>query len=136
MQHVGDGNPWPVERTKQWIDRAREMSKSNGYCQWALIHKESSALIGFCGFVPKSDGAEIGWRLTKEYWGKGLATEAALHLLKYGFTNLGFRRVIAKVQSLNRASMRVCEKLGMKPKSKFLRNDRDLVLYSINIPKD
>lgn len=78
----------------------------------------------------KSDG---DWR--KNIGGGVLATEAALNVLKYGFMNLGFRRVIATVQSPNRASMRGCEKLGMFPETEFRRNDRDVVLYSIDICK-
>lgn len=136
MQFVGDGTPWTVERTQQWIDRACEMAATLGFCQWALIHKETFTLIGFCGFVPTIDGAEIGWRLSKEYWSQGLATEAARTTLQHGFENLGFRRVIATVQSPNRASLRVCDKLGMQAESTYQRNGREVVVYSISHPRD
>ena len=124
MQFVGDGEPWLLEDTEQFIERAREMSRTLGFCQWPVINKTNSAVIGFCGFIPASDGAEIGWRMSKEYWGRGLATEAARAVLKHGFETLGFQRVIATVQSPNRASIRVVEKLGMQPESSFQRNGR------------
>lgn len=132
MQFVGDGTPWSIERTRQWIEGASEMSKKGGYCQWALVLKATSALIGFCGFIPADDGAEIGWRLAKDCWGQGLATEAARTALKHGFDELGFPRVIATVQSQNRASIRVCDKLGMTLEARIQRNGREVTLFSIN----
>ena len=132
MQFVGDGEPWSRDRTDQFVLSAREMSLTLGFCQWPVIHKRCSAVIGFCGFVPASDGAEIGWRLAKEYWGRGLATEAARAVLKHGFETLGFRRLIATVQSPNLASIRIVEKLGLKPESSFYRDGREVILFSIN----
>lgn len=132
MLFVGNGKPWLLEMTRQFIERAMEMSQTLGFCQWPLIHKSDSALIGFCGFVPSSNGAEIGWRLANEYWGQGLATEAATAVLKHGFETLGFPRIVATVQSPNHASIRVIEKLGMLPESAMSRDGREVVLYSIN----
>lgn len=131
MQFVGNGEPWSIERTQQFIDAAKEMSNTGGYCLWALIHSETSQLIGFCGFRPGKDGAEIGWRLAPEFWGRGLATEAARSVLKYGFETLGFPRVFAHVQSPNQASIRVCTKLGLEPESSFLRDGREVLIFSI-----
>ncbi len=131
MKFVGDGEPWSLERTEQFIARAGEMSQTLGFCQWPLILKSDSALIGFCGFIPSNDGAEIGWRLAKPYWGRGLATEAARAVLKHGFETLGFRRIIATVQSPNRASIRVVEKLGMKPETHCRIKGREVHLFSI-----
>lgn len=132
MKFVGDGVPWSLERTEEFIVRAGEMSRTLEFCRWPVIYKPGSAVIGFCGFVPASDGAEIGWRLAKASWGQGLATEAARAVLRHGFEILGFQRIIATVQSLNRASIRVVEKLGMKAESSFHRNGREVVLFSIN----
>lgn len=132
MQFVGDGEPWSLARTEQFLVRAQEMSQSLGFCQWPVIDKASSSLIGFCGFVPANDGAEIGWRLSKEFWGRGLATEAARAVLKHGFETFGFQRVIAIVQSPNQASIRVVEKLGMKIESRFPKNGRDVLSFSID----
>lgn len=132
MRFVGDGEPWSLERTEQFVVRASEMSKKFGFCQWPLIHKDSSTLIGFCGFVPAKDGAEIGWRLSKSHWGRGMATEAAQAVLSFGLGALGFQRIIATVQSGNEPSIRVIQKLGMKAKTCFRRNERDVFLFLIN----
>lgn len=130
MQFVGNGEPYSRERTKLWIRDSQELSQQRGYCRWALVLKETSALIGFCGFIPADGGAEIGWRLAKECWGQGLATEAAFAALQHGFHVLGFPRVIALVQSPNTASQRVCEKLGMQFERSIERQGRKLNVYS------
>lgn len=132
MQFVGDGDAWSRDRTRQWIDQAIETSQTFGYCLWPLIQRESSTLIGFCGFRPAQDAAEIGWRLARDCWGRGFATEAARAVLKHGLETLGFHRIIAHVQSPNLPSIRVCEKLGLQHESNFLRNGRDIRVYSIN----
>jgi [ribosomal protein S5]-alanine N-acetyltransferase len=132
MQFVGDGEPWPREKTKRWLKDSIETAQQHGYCRWALVLKETSALIGFCGFVPAGDDVEIGWRLARGCWGQGLATEAARAALQHGFKVLGFRRVIALVQSPNLASQRVCEKLGMTFDHTVERHGRELRVYSIS----
>jgi [ribosomal protein S5]-alanine N-acetyltransferase len=90
----------------------------------------------YCGFVQTKESAEIGWRLAPEYWGQGLATEAARVVLEHGFQELSFQRVIATVQAENRASIRVIEKLDMQHESSFQRNGRDVFMYEIGNDKD
>lgn len=63
---------------------------------------------------PERDEVEVGYRLLKEYWGKGYATELAAALLKYGIEELGLPRIIAVAMPENKASLRVMEKIGMK----------------------
>ncbi|MBP89272.1 MAG: GNAT family N-acetyltransferase [Planctomycetaceae bacterium] len=130
MKFVGDGQAWSRDRTGRFIHSAKEMFREHGYCQWALIHKVDGELIGYCGFVNSDDAPEIGWRLAPEYWGKGLATEAARAVLKHGIETLGFQRVIATVQAANVASIRIIEKLGMTQVERFDRDGREVLVYS------
>lgn len=130
MQHVGDGRVWSRERTGQFIHAAAESFRQHGYCQWPLIHKADRRLIGYCGFVNTESTPEIGWRLAPEYWGQGLATEAAQAVFKHGMATLGFQRVIATVHAANVASIRVIEKLGMTLVKRSDRDGREVMLYS------
>jgi RimJ/RimL family protein N-acetyltransferase len=134
MQFVGNGQPWSRQQAAAFIDRALAQSREHGYCQWALVHKEAGAVIGFCGFVPAERGAEIGWRLASDYWGHGLATEAARAVIRYGFEKLRFERLLATVQTGNRASLRVMEKLGMQFDGSIVRDGRDVLIYSLANP--
>src|SRR5262249_39131367 len=57
--------------------------------------------------------AELGYWLTADAWGQGIATEAAGALVDFGFADLGLARIYAQVLTDNTASRRVLEKLGM-----------------------
>src|SRR5687768_14175819 len=73
MQLIGDGQIWSAEQMKIFIEWSIIQWHDHGYCRWPLILKDDGSLIGFCGFLPAEDGAEIGWRLAFQHWGKGLA---------------------------------------------------------------
>ena len=57
--------------------------------------------------------AELGYRLRRAYWGRGLATEGSRALVAYGFDRLGLRRIVAQTMTVNAASRRVMEKAGL-----------------------
>src|SRR5215211_2241154 len=84
---------------------------------WATIHKETGKFIGRCGLLPWTiDGQneiEVAYTIAREYWGQGLATEAARAILHYGFEKLHLSRLISLIDSENIASRRVAEKIGM-----------------------
>jgi ribosomal-protein-alanine N-acetyltransferase len=75
----------------------------------------------FCGVIGAvrqhfeySHCAEIGYWLGREYWGKGIATEAVIKLTQLVFADSKLQRLYAPVFSANKASMRVLEKAGYK----------------------
>ncbi len=76
------------------------------------------AFAGWILLIPE-DGegpeVEIGWRLRPRCWGRGIATEAALPVLRHGFGALGLPRVVAGIKAANAASLRVAAKLGFPP---------------------
>ena len=86
-----------------------------GYGRWACILKSSQAMIGFCGlkYLPEFDEVDVGYRLFPEFWGRGLATEACVASLKFGFETLQLDRIIGLAMPENRASIRVLQKSGM-----------------------
>lgn len=85
---------------------------------WAAVLKENNRLIGRCGLMRKQiegvEEVEIAYLLDPEYWGKGLATEAAEAIVKHGYAKYGFKRIVAVIHPQNVASIRVAEKIGMK----------------------
>ena len=84
---------------------------------WATIYKETGQFIGRCGLLPWTiDGqqeVEVAFALSKEYWGQGLATEAAGALVRYGFEHLYLSRLICLIDHDNSGSIRVATKIGM-----------------------
>lgn len=133
MRYVGDGQVWQIGRTQQFIESASEMLDRSGVCQWALVDRTSDCLIGFCGLVDGADVPEIGWRLARDYWGRGFATEAANAILNHAKDVLGISRVMATVQTENAASVRVIEKLGMTLDRTVQRNGRQVSVCSCGL---
>ncbi|REJ86875.1 MAG: N-acetyltransferase [Planctomycetota bacterium] len=131
MQFVADGAPWGRERTGQFLDRNFAAAADLGFCLWTLIDTTDDRLIGYCGFIDSDSAPEIGWRLAPEYWGRGLATEGARQVVRFGFDSLGFDRIIATVQSANLASLRVVEKLGMRRIETYERHGREVLLFEL-----
>ncbi|MCA9174312.1 MAG: GNAT family N-acetyltransferase [Planctomycetales bacterium] len=131
MEHVGNGEVWSRQQAAQFIQSATGTLREQGFCQWPVFHKSDHRLIGYCGFVKTGIAPEIGWRLSPEYWGKGLATEAARAILQYGFETLRFNCVVATVQAANAASIRVIDKLGMQLEDRFDRAGREVRIYAI-----
>ncbi|MEU1835990.1 GNAT family N-acetyltransferase [Micromonospora chersina] len=58
--------------------------------------------------------AELGYRLLRRHWGKGLASEASRALLRHAFDTVGQQRVIAQTMAVNTGSRRVMEAVGMR----------------------
>lgn len=83
----------------------------------AAYEKDSGDFIGWFQLRPEREGpldeVELGYRLRRDAWGKGHATEAARALLRKGFSELGLRVVWGETMGVNVASQKVMEKAGM-----------------------
>lgn len=94
--------------------------------QLAVTLRESDRLVGSCGLrkpTPKAQQAELGYEIAPDFWGQGLATEAARAMVQWGSDELGLHRIYAQCLAENTASARVMLKLGMVQEGK-LRDDR------------
>lgn len=91
----------------------------NGWGLWAVERKSTGVFIGFVGLhrpatkLPFSPCVEIGWRLAKQYWGNGYATEAAQEALRYAFENLHLAEIVSFTSVINKQSQNVMKKIGM-----------------------
>lgn len=94
--------------------------KEFGFGLYAVEVKETNEFIGFIGFhraTFESDFTpciEIGWRLKKEAWGRGYATEGAKACLQYGFEELGFGEIFSFTADINEPSKHVMRKIGLQ----------------------
>ena len=89
--------------------------KKYGYGRFAVELKETGKVIGFCGikFLPEINLPEVGYRFLKEYWGRGIGTEAARVCVEFARDDLAVEKLVALIVPENIASVRVAEKLGM-----------------------
>ena len=96
-----------------------------GYGFYAMDLLETGEFLGFTGLSHPSLDAwftpcvEIGWRLKKEAWNRGYATEAALACLRHGLDVLGLSKIYAYTAVLNLRSERVMQKIGMRKAGAF-----------------
>jgi RimJ/RimL family protein N-acetyltransferase len=107
------------EQSDALADRAEKHFRERGFGPWAVELRESGQFIGFTGLMipafdaPFMPAVEIGWRLSQESWGQGLATEAARAAVRYGFDVLGLDEIVAMTVPSNIRSRRVMENLAM-----------------------
>ena len=104
--------------TVEWIERNRRRYQADGFGLWAMVLKGSGELIGDCGLTRQdlngTSEIEIGYHVRRDFWGRGLATEAARACRDYGFANLPVDRLISLIRPENLPSRRVAEKNGMR----------------------
>jgi ribosomal-protein-alanine N-acetyltransferase len=113
-RHIGDGKPFTIKKTKDFLVWVNDYEQANGFCRWKVIEKSSGKTIGSCGFavLPEIGKIDLGYLLAQNAWGKGYATEIAAATIDYGFKKLGFREIIAMTDIENTASQNVLEKIG------------------------
>jgi RimJ/RimL family protein N-acetyltransferase len=114
MRHIGG----PVSRTASdaSVDHFDEHWAEWGYGVLAVEQAETGLFIGFVGLNHHRlfpNDVEIGWRLRRDCWGQGLATEGAGAVAEWAFGDLGLPRLIAVTTPANAASLRVMAKVGM-----------------------
>ncbi|MFN8441933.1 MAG: GNAT family N-acetyltransferase [Caldilineaceae bacterium] len=115
MRWVGDGQPISRPECEQWVAVTLANYEKRGYGMFALEEHASGNVIGFCGIVHPGGQVEpeIKYTFLRSHWGRGLATEAVIGLLRYGIEVHGLTFLIATVAPDNGASQRVLLKAGM-----------------------
>ena len=106
------------EETAAFLERTLERYESDGFGIEALVERATGSMIGWAGlavphFLPEVlPAVEVGWRLARAQWGRGLATEAGAAAVDFGFTAGGLTRIVSIFEPENAASGRVMERLG------------------------
>lgn len=116
MKFIGDGSVRNREETEAGLALIRRNWADHGFGLFAVELRDTGELAGWVGlavphFLP---AVEIGWRLGKPFWGRGIATEAAREVLRFGFEAAGLDRVVSICHVDNHASARVMTKLGLR----------------------
>lgn len=132
------------EESREFLDKFKAHFDQHGFCFYAVDELESRNFIGFVGLNrPKFEAdfmpcVEIGWRLRKEFWNKGYATEAAKKCLEHAFKELNLNEIVSFTSILNIPSENVMQKIGMRKVKNFLHPNlskghalEEHVLYAI-----
>lgn len=125
-RYLGNSPVKSTEQIKTVIQFIQDQYKKHGIARYAVVLKETNEFIGWAGlkFVEEKINGhhhfyDIGYRIIKEHWGKGYATEAAQAWIDFGFTKLKAKKIFAMVHFENDASIKVLQKLNMKAKNTF-----------------
>ena len=105
-----------------------------GFGVWPAIEKETNNFIGwFClKQLDQSGETEIGYRLLKEYWSRGYATEMATKLLAYGFSEKKLDHIAGITHPENINSQKVLTKIGLKYVKQAHYYNKDVNYYSVS----
>jgi RimJ/RimL family protein N-acetyltransferase len=118
MRFISRGEPTPLARIQnefipKFLDAYRRQPPQ-GF--WAAHLRESGSFIGWFHLRPdriSTTEMELGYRLQRLVWGRGLATEGSRALLDKSFNEWGYEKVCARTLAGNMASRRVMEKAGL-----------------------
>jgi RimJ/RimL family protein N-acetyltransferase len=108
-----------------YLDRIEALFQRQGFGLWALEEAATGRFLGFTGLnpmpagVPGAGGMEVGWRLARQAWHQGFATEAARAALDVGFRGVGLAEIWSMTTVLNEPSQAVMRRLGMTLHSYF-----------------
>ncbi|HJP65901.1 MAG TPA: GNAT family N-acetyltransferase [Actinomycetota bacterium] len=119
-RYYRDGTPYSRTETEQLLTDMEYEWEERGFGLFATELKETGELIGYVGlsvptFLPEVlPAVEVGWRLGRQHWGRGLATEGGRASLAFGFARPDIDRIVSIRQVANDRSRRVMEKLGIR----------------------
>ena len=133
IQYTGDVAFKDAKEAEAFIKNYDHFRK-HGFGRWVIEDKNNAEYLGWCGLKKHPNGMiDLGYRIKKEHWGKGIATECAAACLDYGFRNLKIEEIVGRSVRANLASIRILEKIGMQ----YWKNDTcdglpDAVWYRID----
>ena len=128
----------PVGRDRAWRSLAMHIGhwELRGYGQWALERREDGRTIGRTGLWNPEGwfGVEVGWRLNRDAWGHGYATEAAAATLEWAWATLDVGQILSVIDPGNEASLRVAERLGLRKLRDDESDGRPVVIMAVDRP--
>jgi [ribosomal protein S5]-alanine N-acetyltransferase len=120
VRYVGNAPLVDYTQAVNIVENIRKQYDKYGIARWAVIDKSTNSFIGWAGlkYIDETVNGhtnyyDLGYRLAKQYWGKGYATEAAKAALDYGFMTMALTDIYAIADSENVNSHHVLEKSGL-----------------------
>ena len=141
MRHIGAGRPLTRAEAATQLARFAEHWRRHGFGLRAAVLRASGEVAGFVGIARagqpgvRPGDVEIGWRLARRHWGRGLATEGGLAVRDDAFARLRLARLVAFARPANGASIAVMRKLGMAPlKEAVCSLGRPMRIFALDNP--
>lgn len=117
MRYTGRYPFTNLEMASEWLKRLQDGFREGKSLRWVITPADSEEYMGDIGYHqwdPGKSSCEIGYRLSRVYWGKGLMSEALRAVLAYGFKTLALQTVDALIDEQNNRSIRLMERNGFE----------------------
>ncbi len=103
-----------INKTREWLEFETSKIEADDHFRWGFEEKGTGNLVGTgIIYLEEEFGLyEIGYNLSKEYWGEGFATEAMKEIIRYAREELKLTELIARHAKENKSSEHVIKKLG------------------------
>ncbi len=105
-----------VSQAREMVELLNKLAEEKKAIRWGITLKETKKVVGSGGFnswlKEEAYRGEIGYDLDREYWGKGIMTEALQALISFGFGSMKLNRIEALVEPENTASIHLLNKTG------------------------
>ncbi|TNE54711.1 MAG: N-acetyltransferase [Bacteroidetes bacterium] len=116
---LGNNPVTSIEQCQKVIQMVQKQYEDFGIGRWAVIDKETGEHLGWSGLKYERELRDfpyydLGYRLKRKHWGKGIATETAKAALRYGFETMGLEKIHAAADVEHQVSNHVLQKVGMK----------------------
>ena len=118
IRFIGDRKVRDLDAARRYLDDGPRASYGrNGFGLWCVVAKGSEEPVGMCGLIRRETlpDVDVGFAFLPGAWGRGYARESAAAVLAHARDVLGLRRVLAITDPENVASIRVLERIGMRP---------------------
>jgi ribosomal-protein-alanine N-acetyltransferase len=132
LRYLGNKPVTNIDQCKAMVEYIQQQYIENGIGRWAMIEKRTGRFIGWTGikYIKEeinghSGYYDLGYRLIKEFWGQGFATEGSIASLDYAFEDLKLKEIYAIADSRNKESINVLNKLGFLFEEKFTFNNAE-----------
>ncbi|MDA6070272.1 GNAT family N-acetyltransferase [Flavobacterium sp. AC] len=130
-QYLPEASP---ERYAEMFNELLENYEKKKLSRWAIFDTTNNNFIGMCVarvFVPNTSQIEIGYVLSRQYWGKGIATEVCKALTQYSFAHTNTNEVVAITDLNNSGSQNVLQKAGFERLNNLIRDEEEIAYFKI-----
>jgi RimJ/RimL family protein N-acetyltransferase len=137
MRFTPTGPDRSPQETGHRLARYRKHQAAHGFSKWAIVDRLSARLIGDSGLLvlPDLGWTDLGFRLSREYWGQGFATEAANAWARTAFENCGVTELGAFCHLRNVASLHVLAKIGFRELGRCQVMGMESIVFAL-VPDD
>ncbi|MEG0767800.1 MAG: GNAT family protein [Clostridia bacterium] len=106
-----------IHDSRAYLRYLQRLYRNDEPASWGIVWKQTGQVIGTVGYMwwnQENNSAEVGYSLSRDFWNRGIMTEALMEVMRFGFEVMRLHRIEAQHEVDNPASGRVMVKAGMR----------------------